>query len=267
MPIQPSLVLQSVSDLDFAAIDDAVMRCAYASQNHFGNLFDERIYENDLAARLRAEGFDVHTQVPVTVTHGSFVKTYYLDLVVNQMLYELKAVATLIPEHEMQAIHYAMMLEIRLVKLLNFGGDKVRGKLLPNAMHDRSRYQPRMRNTGWHQLSHNCERLIVYLKELISDWGTHLHTRLYNEALVHHFGGEVNCLQRAEVCSEGKSLGTHLVQMHGPNHAFAVTSFTEPQPNYLRHLEVLLRHVPAIEGLQWINLNHSRLEITTVTRP
>ena len=89
MPIQCSLQLQDITDEDFSSIDEAVMRCAYASQNHFGRLFDERVYENDIAARLRREGFEVYTQVPIKVTHGDFEKIYVLDLIVNQMLYEV----------------------------------------------------------------------------------------------------------------------------------------------------------------------------------
>lgn len=69
MPITPSLHLEPVSDDEFAIIDKAVMRCAYAVHNKFGRLYDERIYENDLAARLRAEGFDVYTQGPVNLSH------------------------------------------------------------------------------------------------------------------------------------------------------------------------------------------------------
>lgn len=68
MPITPSLRLNQVSDDEFAIIDEAVMRCAYAVQNKFGRLFDEQVYENNLAARLRAEGFEVYTQVPIDVT-------------------------------------------------------------------------------------------------------------------------------------------------------------------------------------------------------
>lgn len=267
MPIQPRLQLRSVSDQEFEQIDEVVMRCAYASQNHFGHLFDERVYENDIAARLRGEGFEVHTQEPVLVTHGSFEKTYRLDLVVNQMLYELKAVSGLIPEHDMQALHYAMLQDVRLVKLINFGGERVRGKLLVNAMHGVSRHQPTMRNSSWRPLSDNCERLVQQLKDVIRDFGTHLDVSLYNEALVHHFGGENNCVRRVEVSVDGRHLGTHLVQMHSSQHAFFMTCFTTPQPNYLRHLEVLLSHAPELTGLQWINLNHSRLEITTVTKP
>jgi len=265
MPIHRTIELQSISDSEFAEIDAAVMRCAYASRNHFGRLFDERIYENDIAARLRAEGFEVFTQVPVKLTHGSFEKSYYLDLVVNQMLYELKAVAALISEHSAQALHYAMLQDIRLVKLLNFGEDDVRGKLLKNALHGMSRHQPTQRKSGWHPLGANCEHLVSHLKELIRDWGTHLDCRLYEEALVHHFGGEAHCMHRAEIISGERILGTHPVQFHSPRHAFVVTGFSKDQERYRQHLRVLLAHAPSLEAIQWINLNRSRLEITTMT--
>jgi hypothetical protein len=62
---------------EFDERDAIVMRCAYAAQNTLGRLCDERVYENDLALRLSAEGFKaVHTQVPVTVKHDSFEKVY-----------------------------------------------------------------------------------------------------------------------------------------------------------------------------------------------
>ena len=265
MSIHRTIELQSVSDSEFAEIDAAVMRCAYASRNHFGRLFDERIYENDIAARLRAEGFDVVTQVPVKVTHGSFEKAYYLDLVVNQMVYELKAVAALLSEHSAQALHYAMLQDIRLVKLINFGEDDVRGKLLKNALHGMSRHQPTQRSSGWHPLGENCERLVSHLKEVIRDWGTHLDCRLYNEALLHHFGGEDHCLHRTDVTSGGVVLGTHPVQFHSPRHAFVVTGFSKDRERYHQHLRVLLAHASSLDGIQWINLNRSRLEITTMT--
>ncbi|MCX6840126.1 MAG: hypothetical protein NTX35_20275 [Verrucomicrobia bacterium] len=43
MPIHRTLQLPSITDREFAEIDEVVMRCAYATQNHFGRLFDERI--------------------------------------------------------------------------------------------------------------------------------------------------------------------------------------------------------------------------------
>src|SRR5262245_45619187 len=100
MPIRCPMTIRPVSDVAFDEIDRVVMGCSFASQNTLGRLCDERVYINDLAARLRAEGYtDLHTRLPLTVTHEGFSKIYRLDLVVNQMVYELKAVAGLSPEH------------------------------------------------------------------------------------------------------------------------------------------------------------------------
>ncbi len=43
------------------------------------------------------------------------------------MLYELKVASSLIGEHEAQCLHYAMLQGVPLVKLINFGEQKVRG--------------------------------------------------------------------------------------------------------------------------------------------
>jgi GxxExxY protein len=265
MPINPTLHLDSVSDEQFAEIDKVVMRCAYAVHNKYGRLFDERVYENDLAARLLAEGFDVHTQVPISVAHGSFQKTYYLDLVVNQMLYELKVAAALVSEHDTQALHYAMLQNIRLVKLINFGESKVRGKVLPNAVRFEERFRPMLRKSGCRILTPHCERLMNHLKSLLHDWGTHLSSLLYNEALVHHFGGEAHCVRRVELTDGRTLLVTHRVQFHSDDQAFIVTSLQRDQAAYRSHLNTLLAHTN-LNTIQWINLNRARIEITTLEK-
>ena len=263
MPILPSINLKPLSDDDFAIIDKAVMRCAYAVHNKFGQLFDERIYENDLAARLRAEGFDVHTQVPVLATHDGFQKTYYLDLVVNHLLYELKVVASLTNYHNAQALHYAMLQDVHLVKLINFGEGKVRGKLLSNAVRATARHHPTLRKSNMRFVTPHCERLLAHLKDIIHDWGTHLSSSLYNEALAYHFGGEAHCVQRMELQSGPLILGTHPVQFHADGCAHVVTSLSRDQSAYRQHLNVLLTHTK-LKCIQWINLDHSQVEITTI---
>ena len=91
MPIHCVLPVRSLRADEFEQRDYRVMGHAYACQNELGRLCDEGVYEADLKARLLAEGFhEVHTQVPVTVTHDSFSKTYYLDLIADDALYELK---------------------------------------------------------------------------------------------------------------------------------------------------------------------------------
>lgn len=266
MPITPTLELPQITNDAFSDIDRVVMPCAYAAQNKFGRYFDERIYENDLAARLRAEGLNVQTQVPLHVTHGSFHKTYYLDLVVNGLLYELKAVATLRTEHEAQALHYAMLQNTRLVKLLNFGESKVRGKLLSNALNSEARHQPELIQSDSRFMTPQCKNLFHYLHSLVRDLGTHLSGHLYNEAVIHHLGGVGACIRRVDVRSGDSVLGTHSVHSHAPGHCFVISALTRNQMTYRRHLEVLLEH-SSVEGIQWINLNNSRIEFTTLEKP
>jgi len=97
---------------------------------------------------LRAENFDVHTQIPVLVTHGGFQKTYDLDLVVNQMIYELKVVASLMNDHDAQALHYAMLQDVRLVKLINFGEKKCAENCFPTPFAPPNAIAPLCENRG-----------------------------------------------------------------------------------------------------------------------
>ncbi len=263
MPIHSDLVIEDILDTDFELIDKVVMRCAYATQNKFGHLFDERVYENDLAARLRIEGFDVHTQKALKVYHGDFQKNYQLDLIVNHMIYEIKVVSAFTHEHKAQALNYAMLHNVRRVKLINFGCKMVEGLLLRNAVLNPERYKPDLFKDDMRLLTPCCGLLFGYLNDLIRDWGTHLSVKIYNEALIHLLGGEAHCLKRVQVSSDNQMLGTHLIQTHYQDYAFCVTAFTINQLLYQKHLQTLISST-SLKGIQWINLNRSRIEMTTL---
>jgi GxxExxY protein len=107
---------------EFASTDYRVMRSVFDCQNELGRLCDESIYQNDLAFRLETAGLGlIHKEVTVIVTHGSFCKKYYLDLVVgNGAIYELKVAARIIAEHEAQLMNYLFLLGASHGKLVNF---------------------------------------------------------------------------------------------------------------------------------------------------
>src|SRR6266478_2492323 len=111
MPISSPMSIRPINQEEFARLDYQVMRCAFDSQNELGRLCDEVIYQNDLAARLEAAGLaPIRKEVPVTVTHKDFSKTYYLDLVVGDAgIYELKTAACLAPEHDSQLLNYLFL--------------------------------------------------------------------------------------------------------------------------------------------------------------
>src|SRR5262245_44110297 len=104
MPIASPIALHPIRQEEFASIAYRVMRAAFASLNELGRLCDEVIYQNDLATRLADAGLGaVRTEVPITVTHRTFSKTYFLDLVVGDgAIYEFKVAARLAAEHEAQ---------------------------------------------------------------------------------------------------------------------------------------------------------------------
>jgi len=266
MPILLPFKLRNLTQQQFDERDGIVMRCAYASQNALGRLCDERVYENDLARRLRAEGVSsVHTQVPIGVTHEDFAKEYRLDLVADDALYELKTVNAFVPEHDTQALHYAMLAEVSHAKLLNFRQAKVMGRLKFNALLGHKRRQVVWEEGAWRALSPSCKALHAHLRALVLDWGAGLELALYQEALTRYFGGEARCLRRLPIILAGVQLGTQAVQMHSEGLSFLLTAFTaelESQESHIRRLLALT----GLSAVQWINFNHTTVRLTTVEK-
>ena len=266
MPICCDLLIRPISSNEFEAIDSVVMACAYAAQNKLGRLCEEQVYENDLAARLRAEGFgDVHTQVAVRVTLRGFSKVYRLDLVVNEMVYELKAVECLVRAHDAQAYNYGALLDIDRVKLLNFGGPRVEGKLrrCPFGTLDRSCVT--LDHSRWKALSPRCQLLATDAEACFREWGGFLDAHLFEEALVAFNGGELGCMRRLPVTRDALQLGHHRTALHANDVGFVVTAMHEDTTAHEKQLRALLDVLP-IRGWQWINIHHSEMRFVTVTR-
>lgn len=266
MPIHCPITIAPLSSEEFAAIDYRVMGHAYACHNELGWLCDERIYEADLKNRLLADDFKrIHTEVPVTVTHKSFSKTYYLDLVAEDALYELKAAARLIGEHDAQILNYMLLLGLERGKLLNFRPAKVEGQIRATSLNQAERREFTLIADAFHKLEPACGTLGQTVVDLLSDWGAFLDIALYQEALVHLLGGAAFIERRVPLSRGCASLGTQNLTVHAPGIAFRLTAFTDGQPaieNQLRRLLALTN----LRALQWINLNHARIELRTLIR-
>jgi GxxExxY protein len=263
MPIHCPILIEPLSDQAFEAIDKVVMRCAYDSQNELGRLCDEKVYENDIANRLRSEGLQVRTQVPVTISHRGFSKVYRLDLVAGGVIYELKTAAALTSDHEAQAIHYAVMLGTTHAKLINLRSPKVAGLLKCSPLHRVDRTAVAFDTRRWQLLDRRCEELLGNLRGFLSDIGAYLEASLYEEALIHFWGGEAKCVRRVPVARSGAELGDHLLACHTNDIGFVVTTFTFSTVAYEQQLRRLLRLTPLI-GIQWLNLSHAELQAVTL---
>jgi GxxExxY protein len=263
MPILCPLPIARLSREEFLERDALVMKCAYATQNKLGRLCEERVYENDLAFRLRASGMkSVHTQVPIRISHQHFQKEYRLDLVADDAVYELKTVSHLTGEHDCQIFAYGMCLDVPCVKLLNFRNSKVEGRIRFVPVDHGTRHACHVETSGFQPLSVKCPQLPLQLTALVADIGGYLEARLYEEAL--------GCLttaplERLSVRHEGNELGTHGTRLLTPGVGFYVSAFTDALELQHTHLQRLLAMLP-LKGLHWINFNHGTITVETLNR-
>lgn len=266
MPITCPSNIACLSANEFEAIDYRVMGHAYASQNELGRHCDECAYEADLKARLLADGFrSVQTQVPVTVTHHDFSKTLRFDLIADGALYELKTESTLAAEHDAQLLTYMFLLGIQRGKLLNFRPAKVQGKILATGLTQKDRRQFAEIAEHWSELTPACGTLRRAMLDLLRDWGGFLEVGLYQETLVHFFGGSSNVERPVGLHRGALDLGAQRMMIYAPGVAFRVTAFTEAQG----YAEAQLRRLLALtdlKAIQWINLNHAKVEFTTIKK-
>ena len=267
MPIECEIPVCASDDATFEVTDKVVMACAYAAHNKLGRLCDERVYETDLASRLRAESLaQVHTQVPVMVTFRNFEKLYSLDLVANGVVYELKTVDFLTSVHDTQVYHYAALLGIDRIKLMNFGAHRVEGRLRRSPFARMDRQKVICDTSQWQPLSDRCISLANDAHACLRDWGGFLGATLFEEALVFFNGGESVCVRRLPITRDKLVLGHHKVSLHAQDVAFVVTSIPNDTRIHEIHLRSLLSVLP-LQGLQWINVHHNSMRMITLTSP
>ena len=266
MPIHCPITLPCLSADEFEELDFRVMGHAYASQNELGRLCDECAYEADLKARLLADGFrSVQTQVPITLTHRDFTKTFRVDLIADDAPYEFKAQTALTGDDDAQLFNYLFALGVQRGKLLNFRPSKVQGKLIATALTPEIRRRFTTNTERWNELTPGCAVLRQTMNNLLQDWGAFLSAGLYQEALICLLGGARNVEHRVSLQRDRLDLGGQRMFVHSPSTAFRVTAFTESQSTVESHLRRLLA-LTNLKAIQWINLNHATIEFTTITR-
>jgi GxxExxY protein len=101
MPIECSFDPPSLTKDEYHSVDHQVTGLAFKIHNELGRLYDERIYREELRFRCRRAGLEARQEAPIRVTHGDFRKNYYVDLIVEGVLFELKAADSVLVQREM----------------------------------------------------------------------------------------------------------------------------------------------------------------------
>jgi GxxExxY protein len=266
MPIICPLQLRVVAEEEFRALDYAVMGSAFSCQGELGRLCDEKIYQNDMAARLREAGISVLAKPPITVTHLDFCKAFFPDLVVElAAIYELKTVTMLTSDHERQILTYLLLLGGRYGKLVNFRSPLVEYHTV-NAVPTPEEQRRFTLVLGRFVASTDRERhLVDILDALLKDWGAFLDSALYTEALIHFLGGASRVCRNFPLKRGEISLGMQAFTVLDNKSAFRLTTMPAEIENLEPHLRSLLDMSP-LHRLHWINLKRHQIELITLEK-
>ncbi|MGA8145461.1 MAG: GxxExxY protein [Candidatus Acidiferrales bacterium] len=104
-----------------------ILECAFAVHNTLGCGFLERVYSNALVVEFHRHDLECQQQAQLKVKYRDVVVgDYAADLLVaTRVLLELKACASLDPNHAAQIMNYLRASGVKVGLLLNFGRPKL----------------------------------------------------------------------------------------------------------------------------------------------
>jgi len=112
-----------MNKLDFAG---EVIGLAMKVHRKLGPGFLESVYRNALMHELRKSRYDPTAEQPIKVYYDDVEVGYFLaDIVVGDLILELKAVEKFAAIHEVQLVNYLNACRTDSGLLLNFGGESL----------------------------------------------------------------------------------------------------------------------------------------------
>ncbi|HQX00482.1 MAG TPA: GxxExxY protein [Anaerolineales bacterium] len=104
-------------------LTEQIIGAFYTVYSTLGYGFLEDVYVKALIIELKNRGLTPNAEQPIEVYYANqLIGKYYADVVVNDLvIVELKAVKTLIVEHEAQLLNYLKATPYEVGLLLNFG--------------------------------------------------------------------------------------------------------------------------------------------------
>ena len=224
---------------------------------------DEPVYQADFAARLASSGIEVEREVPVTVSHDSFSKTYYLDIVVSgKAIYEFKTVSQLVGKHTAQLLNYLLLTNSSRGKLVNFRPDRIESQFVNAPITHEKRMQVTVAED---RLSPSGTKLREVVLSLLNDWGMFLDLGLYRQAIIDLMGGEDEVVKQMPASRGDIALGNQKMLMIADRSAFQISGFK----GNLSHQEAHFRRVlelTDVDEIHWINLCRNDVSFRTVRR-
>ncbi|HMP79165.1 MAG TPA: GxxExxY protein [Pirellulaceae bacterium] len=260
MPIHRTIEPIRPTQTEFGQIAYEVMSCVYGIHNDFGRLFDEVVYKREFANRMAG----IELELPVTVTFGSFSKTYKLDVLAHRRgLFEFKAVETITPRHRTQTINYLLLFDLPHAKLINVRPQRVVDEFVNCHLRLKALRNPPVDSTGLESNVAGGSFFYDHIMGLIQDWGSGLETELYEEALTHLLGGEERVVQLVPVIGANGRLHDQKMRLMAPGVAFKLTAFHDQLDAFETNARRFVQHT-ALSALHWANITHGQVTLRTI---
>lgn len=234
----------------FNKLDYKVMGSAFDLHNEMGNLWDEKEYQHELAVRCAKQGFETFTEVSVAISHNGFTKTYFIDLLVNGSIYELKTASVIADSHVAQTLNYLFLTETQHGKIINFSQDSLTWRFVSTTLNHQTRLNYSLDTTAWNSASELALTLLEAMQGLLANWGACLSISLYREALCYLVGALIeNEHQRFIPLSTTSTLH--------------VSGLSSRNNNLRNNLQKHLNH-SSFSELLWINFNQNKIEFCSL---
>ncbi|MBW3597688.1 MAG: GxxExxY protein [Planctomycetes bacterium] len=263
MPITLRTEVAPLSQDEFAGIAYAFMECVFAIHQDLGRFFEEDIYRDELGSRI--PGAEV--EFPIEITFGEFRTRYFIDvLVVPGAVFELKTVDRLNDRHRGQLLNYLLLRGVSHGKLANLRPERVQHEFVNTNLTRADRTGFSVSATGWSDFDGSHRELRAWLEAALRDWGAGLDLALYEQAVIHFFGGKEKAIGLVEVVSRGRRIGFQEVLSTGANAAVQITALpSSGRLGFEDHTRRFLRHT-SLTAVQWINITRTEVTFKTIHR-
>jgi len=267
MPIDVDADVVVFSREKFHKLAEQVIGLSFDAHNEYGRLLDEVIYKNVLQQKCEAAGIvPARTEVKIQVSYQDFTKSYYMDLLcANGLMVEAKATESLTNIHELQALQYLLLCEMKHGLLINLRPGSVEKRFVSTTLNLNERRRYTVNDSRWHNANPPSQKLRELFLELLDDWGAFLQRSLYREALIHFFGGPDVALNRVPIYGSAGVVGSHEMFVLTADTAVAITTLKGNQDPFQQHLQRLLNHTK-LARVQWINVHRHSVAFRTLDR-
>ncbi len=118
------MITDSIPRIEHDPEGYAVIGACFEVHREMGNGYLEDVYQESLELKLSERGipFVIKPKLPIYYKGRLLRKNYEADLIIfNRIIVELKAVKSILPEHEAQLLNYLKSTGKRVGYLVNFG--------------------------------------------------------------------------------------------------------------------------------------------------